>query len=177
MKTLLLRLTPLLSAIDRLNQWMGRIAGGAAALLVAIIGVDVLARYWFQVTYVWVLELETYCFAALFLLGGAYAFQHDRHVRVDVFYARSSIRRKAWIDLVGGLLFLLPWCVVVLQVTYRYAAYAWAMGESSPQQGGLPMLYLLKSMILLGFVLMTLQAIAAVLRSLRVLYGLDDLTH
>lgn len=173
MKSLLSRTTSLLRLIDRFNQRMGQWAGVASALLVLIIGIDVLARYWFQVTYVWVLELETYCFAAIFLLGGAYAFQRDRHVRVDVFYARAGFRRKAWIDLIGGLLFLLPWCVVVLQVAYRYAAYSWGIQESSPQQGGLPMLYVLKSMILLGFVLMTLQAIAAVLRSLRVLYGVD----
>lgn len=167
-------IVPWLDRVDRFNRWMGQLAGWSAAALVVIIGLDVLARYWFNTTFVWVLELETYCFTALFLLGGAYAFQHDRHVRVDVFYARATIRRKAWIDLLGGLLFLLPWCVVVLQVAYRYAAYSWAIQESSPQQGGLPMLYILKALILLGFVLMTLQAVVAVLRSLRVLYGLED---
>ena len=102
----------------------------------------------------------------IFLLGAGYAFQHDKHVRVDVFYSEGKPKTKAWVNLIGGILFLLPWCVVVLQVAYRYAQNSFLINESSSQPGGLPALYLLKSAIFIGFTFLLLQAIASVIRSL-----------
>ena len=115
---------------------------------------------------IWLVELEIYFFALIFLLGAGYVFQHDKHVRVDVFYSEGKPKTKAWVNLIGGILFLLPWCVVVLQVAYRYAQNSFLINESSSQPGGLPALYLLKSAIFIGFTFLLLQAIASVIRSL-----------
>ncbi len=148
---------------------LGKAAGYLTAFLVLLIGVDVLTRYFFNFTYIWVIELEVYFFAFIFLLGGAYAFQKDTHVRVDVFYSKMSPRGQAWVNLIGGILFLLPWCVVVLYVSYNYALASFQIGERSPQPGGLPALYILKFSMVLAFALMFLQALASVLRSLQTL--------
>lgn len=148
---------------------LGKAVGYLTSLLVLLIGIDVLTRYFFNFSYIWVIELEVYFFALIFLLGGAYAFQKDSHVRVDVFYSNMSPRGQAWVNLIGGILFLLPWCLVVLYISYKYAWASYQIGERSPQPGGLPALYLLKFAIVLAFALMTLQALASVLRSLQTL--------
>lgn len=163
------QLLKIAAVFERINEAAGKLASYFTAALVLLIGVDVLARYLFDTTFIWVLELEIYFFAIIFLLGAGYAFKHDRHVRVDVFYANWSIKRKAWVNLLGGLFFLLPWCVVILQVAYRYAAYSFSINESSAQQGGLPFLYILKFIIFLGFVLLTLQAVASIIKSVAIL--------
>lgn len=154
---------------DLINEKVGNWTSYFTAILVLVICIDVAARYLFSVTYIWILEIEIYLFALIFLLGSGYAFKHDKHVRVDVFYSKASPKGKAWINLIGGVLFLLPWCVVVLQVAWRYAEASYLMNESSAQQGGLPALYLLKFIILLGFVLLTLQAISSIIRSVLVI--------
>lgn len=151
---------------DRINELAGRFASYFTALLVLLICIDVLARYFFDTTYIWVLDLEKYFFAMIFLLGAGYAFKEDKHVRVDIFYAKGTPKQKAWINLSGGVLFLLPWCIVVLQVAFRYANYSLSINESSAQQGGLPYLFILKFIIFIGFVLLTLQAISSIIRSL-----------
>ena len=154
---------------DQINEFMGKFASVFTGLLVLVVCLDVFARYFFKTSYIWVLELKTYMFAFIFILGAGYAFKHDKHVRVDVFYAKAGPKGKAWINLIGGILFLIPWCVVVLQVTYRYAIYSYNMNESSGQQGGLPFLYILKFSILLGFILLTLQAISSIFKSIIIL--------
>lgn len=123
-------------------------------------------RYVFDFTLIWVIELEIYFFAFLFLIGSAYAFKHDKHVRVDVFYQKKSEKGKAWINLLGGLFFLLPWCAIVLWVSYNYAWFSLQMNEGSAQPGGLPALYILKFSISIAFALLLLQCIASILKSL-----------
>jgi len=152
--------------LETINKYVGKGVSYLTGALVVLICADVFARYIFQSTVIWIVELEIYFFALIFLIGAGYAFQHDKHVRVDVFYSKAKPKTKAWINLIGGILFLLPWCIVVLQVAYRYARNSFLINESSPQPGGLPALYLLKSAIFVGFVFLLLQAIASVLRSL-----------
>lgn len=154
--------------IDNLNEKIGRWVDYFAILLVLLIFIDVLGRYIFNTTYIWMIELEIYCFAFIFILGAGYAFKHDKHVRVDVFYSKWSDKGKAWVNLIGGILFLAPWCWVVLNVSWPYAVDAWLINERSPQAGGLPALYILKFSIFVGFFLLTLQAIASILKSLLV---------
>ena len=155
--------------LEEFNERVGRFASYFSAALVLIIGLEVVLRYVFGVAIIWVGELKTYFFAIIFLLGAAAAFKHDRHVRVDVFYSRLSERGKAWINLIGGVLLLMPWCVVVWQVAFRYAYHSWLIQESSPQAGGLPALYILKFIILLGFMLLTSQALVSIIKSLNII--------
>jgi len=111
-------------------------------------------------------ELEIYLFAFSFLLAVGYAFKHDKHVRVDLFYSNFSVKKKAWVNFLGGILFLVPWCVVSIIGCVKYANISWRIGEVSQQPGGLPAVYLLKFSIVVGFVLLLIQATASILKSL-----------
>lgn len=119
----------------------------------------------------WMVELETYFFAFCFLMAAGYAFKHDKHVRVDLFYSKLSLKKKAWTDLLGGVLFLLPWCTVAIIQLWKYALKSFKIGEHSQQPGGLPMLYLLKFALFFGFCFLLLQGIANILKSIQTIRG------
>lgn len=137
--------------------------------MVWLIVVDVVMRYVFSFSYIWIVEMETYFFAISFLLTAGYAFKHDKHVRVDLFYAKLSDKGKAIIDLIGGVFFLLPFCIVSMMVCWKYAMTSYQIGETSPQPGGLPGLYVLKFMLVACFALLLLQAVASLIHSIQAL--------
>ena len=141
--------------------------------MVLIIGYDVVMRYLFHIGSVALQELEWHLFALLFLLGAAYTFKHDSHVRVDIFYhsKRMSDRGRAWIDLLGGLFLLTPFCLLIIISSFPFIETAFVMHEGSPDPGGLPFRFLLKAMIPLSFTLILLQGLAHMLRSGHTLFG------
>ena len=153
--------------IDILNHRAGQLAGWSSFVLVLLISIDVAMRYLFGFTMIWIIEVEIYLFAIIFLLGSGYALQKDRHVRVDVIYDRMSDFWKAWIDLIGGIFFLLPWSFIISWVGYQYAYMSYVIGERSPQPGGLPALYLLKGLMALGFFLLFLQGCSQIYSSIQ----------
>lgn len=112
------------------------------------------------------MEIELYLFAIIFLIGSAYAFQKDQHVRVDVFYSKMSEKNQARVNLVGGLLFLLPWTIIMIYIGQRYFVKSWLIGESSSQPDGLPALYIKKGLLVLAFVFLFLQGLSSVLKSI-----------
>jgi TRAP-type mannitol/chloroaromatic compound transport system permease small subunit len=105
------------------------------------------------------------------MLGAGYTLLHEGHVRVDVFYRGASVRYKAWVDLLGALFLALPMLIVVFNVALPYVETSWTRLESSREAGGLPGLFLLKTVIPLFCVLVGLQALALAARSLLVLRG------
>lgn len=155
--------------IDRINSKVGAIAGWCTTLLVVLVCYDVFMRYFFSNSKTWILELEWHLFALVFLLGAAMTLKDDKHVRVDVFYADWSPRRQAWINLVGSLLLLIPWCIVVIWKSSIYTSLSLDIYEGSPQPGGLPARYIIKGAVAFGFILLLLQGIALLLRSIRTL--------
>ncbi len=157
--------------LERLIEGLGRGVSLLSLLLVLIIGIDVAMRYLFNLTKIWVIELEVYCFTFLFLWGSAYAFKKDRHVRVDVFYQRLSLRGQAWVNLLGGVFLLIPWCVIVMQVSWPYLYMSYKIRESSAQAGGLAHLFLLKGSIFTGFAFLLLQGLLSIIKSIHVLTG------
>ena len=157
--------------VDKTNDFIGMGASLFNHLLVWLICVDVLMRYFFSASEIWIMEVEIYFYAFIFLLGAGFAFRHDRHVRVDVFYAKMSERSQALIDVLGGILFLLPWTAVVIAVSYQYAAMSFRIGEGSSQPGGLPWLWILKSLICIGFLLLFVQGLANIFRAVLFLQG------
>jgi TRAP-type mannitol/chloroaromatic compound transport system permease small subunit len=166
-------LTRLISRIETLTEWSGRATSWLVLGMVLVIGYDVAMRYLFQAGSVGLQELEWHLFAALFLLGAAYTFKHDGHVRVDIFYHSHHMdaRRRAWVDLLGGLFFLLPFCLLIIVSSAPFVETAFTIGEGSPDPGGLPYRFLLKAAIPLGFSLVLLQGIAHMLRSVQTLFG------
>lgn len=157
--------------VGRLNEWVGRSVSWLTAGLVLLVCFDVITRYLLNDTQAWIVELEWHLFALIFLLGAGYAFKHDRHVRVDLFYAGFSKRDKALVNLVGGLFFLIPWCLLLMIVSGKYAWGSYLIGETSPDPGGMPARYLIKFSIALGMFLLLLQAIASVIDAVAVLSG------
>jgi TRAP-type mannitol/chloroaromatic compound transport system permease small subunit len=155
--------------IDQFNDWVGQISSWLSGLLVLLVLLDVLYRRLLSDTQTWIMELEWHIFALLFLFAAGYAFHHDKHVRVDLFYSKFNVRDKALVNLVGGLIFLLPWSAVMIITSFVYGQDALAIGERSPDPGGLPARYLIKFAITGGFVLLFLQGISSVLGAIETL--------
>jgi TRAP-type mannitol/chloroaromatic compound transport system permease small subunit len=162
-------LSRIISTIDAISEWTGRISSWLVMLLVAITIYDVSMRWAFSIGSVALQELEWHLFAAMFLLGAAYTLKHDGHVRVDILYQSNwaGPRYRAWVDFLGSLLFLIPFCLLIMYSSRYFVYNAYAQGEISPDPGGLHYRWLIKAMIPLGFGLLLLQGVAEMLRNLQ----------
>jgi TRAP-type mannitol/chloroaromatic compound transport system permease small subunit len=159
----------IINVIDGINEWIGRgVAWCALAMVLLTFGVVVL-RYVFGIGSIALQESVVYLHAAVFMLGAAYTLKHDAHVRVDVFYHRLAPRGRAIVNLAGVLLLLFPVAALLFFVSLDYVANAWAVREASREPGGLPWVYLLKTLIPAAAVLIFLQGISQLLRALRVI--------
>ncbi len=136
--------------------------------MVLLVSYDVTMRYVFNQGSVALQELEWHLFALLFLIGAAYTLKHDDHVRLDLFYQSrfSSDCTRAWINLIGGLVFLIPFCLLIINSSWFFVLQSWSFNEGSPDPGGLPYRWLLKAAIPFGFLLLLIQAIAECLKNL-----------
>lgn len=157
--------------IDGLNEWVGKCASWLSTILVLVVCYDVFTRYFLRKSSVAVQELEWHIFAVLFLVAAAYTLKQDSHVRVDVFYTLLSPRGKAWINLFGSLVFLIPFAILIIWTSKGFISMSWMIQETSPDPGGLPFRYLLKAMIPFGFSLVLLQGISLALRSFCTVIG------
>jgi len=156
-------------SIERLAELTGR-ALSWLTLGLALVGfLVVVLRYAFDTGFIWMQESLTWMHALVFMVGAAYTLKHDEHVRVDVIYRGLPVRRRAMIDLTGTVLFLLPFCLYVLYESLPYVEGSWRIAERSREAGGLPALYLLKAVIPVMAVLLAIQGVAVVLRSLATL--------
>jgi len=151
--------------IDSCNEWVGKCISWSTLLLVILVSIDVFRRYFFQTTNAWIMELEWHLFAAIFLIGAGFTFKRDKHVRVDLFYDRFNKKEKALTNMVGILVFLIPMCLLLIIVSFNYALDSYLIGEGSPDPGGLPHRYIIKSTIVIGSLLLLLQAISEVIKS------------
>ena len=151
--------------IDRLTAAIGRAAAWLAFVIVVLQFALVVARYLFSLGSIWAGEAVIYAHAGLFLLAAAWTLQAGGHVRVDIFYADARLRTKALIDLIGGLAFLLPFTLVLLWLSTPYAARSWAVLERSQEASGLPLVFVLKTLIPVFAALMALQGVAQIIRA------------
>lgn len=149
--------------ILRFNTYVGKGISWLSFILVLLICLDVALRYLFGMTRIWVIELETYLFSLLFLLGGPWTWKLDEHVRVDIFYNNASPQNKRWVNLSGHVLLFLPWTWILMQVGWQFFYESWKINEASAQAGGLSALYIIKFFMLLGFVLLFLQGVAHII--------------
>jgi TRAP-type mannitol/chloroaromatic compound transport system permease small subunit len=160
----------LLTHIDRAMAALGHGLAWLMPLMVLVTCVVVLLRYGFGSGSIALQESITYLHATAFLLGAGYTLQRDGHVRVDVLYRNFTPRRRAWINALGTLLFLLPLCGYIIITSWDFVAAAWRVREGSAD-GGLPAVFLLKSLIPACAVVLALQGLAQLLRSALELVG------
>jgi TRAP-type mannitol/chloroaromatic compound transport system permease small subunit len=161
-------------ALGRVALVVGQLAAWLALLLVLVTFAVVVLRYLFATGSIAMQESILYLHASLFLLGAAYTLKRDGHVRVDIFYRDFSPRRKALVDLLGTLLLLLPVCGFLLWVSLDYVASAWSLREASPETGGLPFVYLLKTLIPVAAGLLIVQGLSQALDNLDTLAGRES---
>ncbi|TBW40770.1 TRAP transporter small permease subunit [Siculibacillus lacustris] len=161
----------LADGIDGLNRWIGRTIAWGTIVMGVLQFTMVITRYVFGIGSVWIQESITYVFASLFMLGAASALLTDGHVRVDIWYREASPRGRAIVNLLGTLVFLWPVTGLILYESFPYVARSFAIREGSRETSGIPLLYLLKAEILIFAVLLALQGLSAVIRSIGVLTG------
>ena len=156
--------------IDALTERVGRLAIWLVLVATLISAGNALARYLLgESSNAW-LEIQWYLFGAMFLLAAGYTLKHNGHVRIDIFYHRLGARGQAWIDLAGGLLFLLPMALLLAWLSWPMFYEAWQMQEHSPDAGGL-LRWPVKLLLPLGFALLALQGVAEAIKRIGVLSG------
>ena len=161
-------LNRLASAIDRFTEATGKLIAWLVLILVVIVCYDVGMRYLLQSGSIAIQELEWHLFSLIFLLGAAYTFKHNDHVRVDVFYQSRFMNdyRRAWINLIGGLLFLLPFCILIIISSWSFVSLSYIHNEISPDPGGLRYRWIIKAAIPFAFLLLSVQGVASIIKSL-----------
>lgn len=161
----------LISGIEKFTETTGKAVSWLVLVMALLVCYDVAMRYLFHQGSVALQELEWHLFALVFLLGGAYTLKHDDHVRVDILYLSRFVsdRGRAWINILGTLLFLFPFCLLILITTWPFVENAFYYNEGSPDPGGLPYRFILKGAILLAFVMIMLQGLAELLKQIRIL--------
>ncbi len=159
--------------IDRLNEYIGRGVSWLTVLMVFDVFVVVVLRYIFNIGWIWMQETYVWMHGMVFTLGAGYTLLHDGHVRIDIIYRTASKKYKAAINLLGSLFFGLPVLWLLYSRSLPYVIRSWKGMESSAEAGGLPYLFLLKSIIPVFCVLFALQFLALALRSLCTLIEAD----
>jgi len=160
--------------IGTLVETIGKLASWLVVFMVLVTFGIVVMRYVFNTGSIQVQESVLYMHATLFLLAAASTLKQDGHVRVDIFYGKMSVKRKAVVDTLGNLLLLIPVCAFIFWSSWEYVADAWEIQETSREAGGLPGVYLVKTLILVFSSLLILQSIAEILKNIRTLFSPSD---
>lgn len=165
----------LLRAINLINRTIGNVFAILSIGIVAVCFWVVVERYVFASTHLWMQDLYVWLNGAMFMAVAGFALMREDHVRVDIFYRPGSSRTKAIADLIGTLVFLFPFTIVVFVYSLSFVQRSWQYAENSANIGGMPGLYILKSFILVFAVLVGIQGIAMLARSILVLGRRGDL--
>lgn len=165
----------LVRTISGVNRVVGEVLSWLALGCVLVCFGVVVQRYAFSTSTLWMQDLYVWLGGAMFTGVAGFALMRDDHVRVDIFYRPAPVRRKAIADLIGVVLFLLPFIYVVYTYTSPAVLRSWSYYEGSGNIGGMPGLFVLKSFILVFCLLVGLQGLAMAARAILVLAGREDL--
>ena len=160
--------------IDWVNAQFGVIANWLVLLACLISAGNAASRYLFSQSSNGWLEIQWYMFAGRVLIGAPYALKMNEHVRVDLLYGMASERTQIWIDIVGGILFLLPICIILIYFTWPWFVESWQINEQSSNAGGL-LRWPVKLMLPLGFALMALQGVSEIVKRIAALEHVVDI--
>ncbi len=165
----------LMRSINGVNRVIGQVFSWLSLAIVLVCFAVVVERYLFSTTRLWMQDLYVWLNGAMFTAVAAFALYRNEHVRVDIFYRPASVRRKAIADLVGVLVFLLPFVYITYSVALPFVTRSWRIFEGSANIGGMPGLFILKSFLIIFAITMALQGISMIIRSVLVLRGREDL--
>ena len=164
-----------MAILEKIVAVTGRAVAWLTLAMVALTFAVVVLRYGFNLGWIWLQESVTYMHGFVFMLAAAWTLQEDGHVRVDIFYRDRSPKYRAMVNLAGTFLFLLPVCIFMIVIGWEYVFSSWKLLEGSREAGGLPLVYLLKSMIILLPALLLMQAVPGVFKSLELMKAGPDL--
>ncbi|WP_368501400.1 TRAP transporter small permease subunit [Oceanobacter sp. 5_MG-2023] len=164
-------------AINRFSDLLGTISAVLFLIMLVNVFIDVVLRYALNVVYIGSQEMEWHLFAAMFMLAVPYTLRAEGHVRVDLVYERLSMPKKNCIDIAGGLLLLLPFCLLVGYYGIGFAHEAWELGETSGDPGGLPARWIIKSVIPVAFFATAISGVGMILTSINELRGVKHEHH
>lgn len=153
-------------AIDGLNEWIGNMVAWLTLAMAVVMFLTVILRYVFDAGWIWMQESVFFMHGTLFMVAGGFTLKHEQHVRIDIIYARLSQRKKAAITLLGTIFLLFPTCFVIFYYAFPYVSDSWSVLEGSMEAGGLPGIFLLKTIILVFPTLVGLQGLAKALRAI-----------
>jgi TRAP-type mannitol/chloroaromatic compound transport system permease small subunit len=160
--------------IDALQERVGRVASFITLAMVLVVFGDVVLRYGLSKSSVFTQELEWHLFAVSYLLAAGYTMLYDEHVRVDIVYSRWSPRRRAWANFLFAWIFFFPSVLLVIYTALPFIRNSFAVNEGSPDPGGVPARWLLKSMIVIGFALLGLQGVSETIKNYYVARGWEQ---
>lgn len=168
-------LSYIMRAINLANRLIGNVFLWLSVGIVLVCFWVVVERYLFSTTRLWMQDLYPWLNGAMFTAVAGYALYRNDHVRVDIFYRPASFRTKAWLDMFGTLVFLLPFSFIVWIYSWPFVSRSWRLGEASANPGGAEGLYILKAFILVFAVVIGIQGIAMLIRSILTLANRTDL--
>ena len=163
-----------LNGVRRVVEVSGQAVAWLTLVMVLLTFSIVILRYGFNLGWIWLQEIVIYFHVAVFTIAAAWTLQQDGHVRVDIFYTNMPARKRALVDLLGTVLFLAPFCLFVLIVSWPYVANSWQLLESSREAGGLPLVFVLKSLILILPALLLGQGVIGGIDAWKTLRGHSD---
>ena len=146
--------------IEKLSEQVGKAVSWLTLLMVILMTLVVTLRYGFNLGWIALQESIIYLHAVTLMLGMSYVLKHDKHVRVDIFYNRYTLQKQAVVNLAGHLLLLIPTCLFIIYISFDYVAQSWQFMEGSQEAGGVPFVYLLKTLIIAMPILLVTQAIS-----------------
>jgi len=159
-----------INIIDTITEYIGKVISSLLLIMVLTSFIIVVLRYGFNIGWIAMQESVLYMHGFIFMLGAAYTLKADGHVRVDIFYQKFSKKQQALVNLFGGLFLLLPVCIFIFYISFDYVQMSWHIMENSPEAGGLPLVYISKSFILLFSTMLSLQGLAEMGRNLITLF-------
>ena len=156
------------SYLNCCSEYTGKAVSWLVLALVLLVSYDVTMRYLFSSGSIALQEMEWHLFAVIFLVGAAYTFKHDDHVRLDLIYQSRFMTdyRRAWVNLLGGIFMLIPYCLLIIYCAWPFVSLSYLSMEGSPDPGGLAYRWILKAVIPAGFILLLLQGLADIARNL-----------
>ena len=161
--------------MDKIIDAVGYVTGVLLIVMILNVAYDVMMRYVFHNSSIGMQEVEWHLFAVIILYGTGYALRHNAHVRVDFVYDRLNERKKAWINILGTIFFLLPLALLVIDGSYDFVMDAYTTNEISEDPGGLPYRWLIKVQITIAFLFLIFAAINYIIHHINVLRGLEPI--